>query len=109
MMYQGVKASVMGGFELSLRITDKAQVAARVRAFDRLFEDARTFTLLQYGDGNGGKHELRKVVCAGLRALRAEFLELERLGSDMLATSAKGKRPSAPLQAPSVPPLLESG
>lgn len=74
-----------------------------------IVRELRGLALLQYGDGNGGKHELRKAVCAGLRALRAEFLELERLGSDMLATSAKGKRPSAPLQAPSVPPLLESG
>ena len=37
--------------DLTIRLTDKAQIAARLRAFDSLFEDAQRYTLKLHGTG----------------------------------------------------------
>jgi hypothetical protein len=47
--YEGIKAAATGGYDLSIRVTDTAQIAARIRAFDGLFRDAESYTVERYG------------------------------------------------------------
>jgi hypothetical protein len=72
-LYDGIKAAMGGGFDLTIRLTDKAQIAARVRAYDSLFDDASRYTLKVYGTGPDDRN-LKAAVIRGLRALREELI-----------------------------------
>ena len=43
-LYDGIKASVRGGFDLTTRLIDEAQISARVKAFEQLFAAAVEYT-----------------------------------------------------------------
>jgi hypothetical protein len=71
-LYDGIKASMGGGFDLTFRLTDKSQIAARTRAFDSLFEDAAAYTLKMYGGGKSPS-DLRAACIRGLEQLYDDF------------------------------------
>jgi hypothetical protein len=92
-LYEGVKAGVHGGFHLTTRITDRAQIAARVEAFDLLFQDASTHSLESWGSSRrSGPGALRDAVLMGLRECQRAFANLadgttKRMGGSRRRTS----------------------
>lgn len=70
-LFDGAKTRIGRGYGLTSRITDKRQVVARATAFDQLFEEAKAFTLKNYGDPHSGKSPsaVRAACVAGLRAI----------------------------------------
>lgn len=67
-LYEGVKASIGGGFELTTRVTEPTHIRARIRAFDALYEDAERYTLERYLPGAGDDAaSLRKALVIGLQ------------------------------------------
>jgi hypothetical protein len=75
LLYDGIKAGMGGGYDLTIRLTDKSQIAARVRAFDSLFQEASTYTVNLYGD-NGRVSDLRSACVNGLKSLYADFCKI---------------------------------
>ena len=69
--YEGIKAGVTGGYELTTRVTDAAQIAARIRAFDGLFSDSESYTLERYG--NPRQRSARAVRAAFLKGLKERY------------------------------------
>jgi len=77
LLYEGVKGSIRGGFDLTTRITHKSLVAAHVRAFDSLYDEAEQYTLASYGDKrqkNRGA-AIRKALICGLKDAYSRYSE----------------------------------
>lgn len=75
LLYEGIKAGVAGGFELTSRVTDQGQIDARVRAFDSLFKEAVSYTLEVYGNPRlKNPHGVRMAFTKGLRTCYENFL-----------------------------------
>jgi hypothetical protein len=69
-VYDGIKASIGGGFDLTTRLTEPRQIQARTSAFDGLFRDATEYTMQRWGDGGpADAHALRRASVRGLREL----------------------------------------
>jgi hypothetical protein len=75
LLYEGIKTHIGGGFDLTIRLTDRAQIAARRKAFDDLFEDAKTYTRRIYGDGKRGC-DLRRASIRGIKQLYEQYLQM---------------------------------
>ena len=68
--YEGMKIAFQRGFDLTTRITHSGSVATRVHAFDRLFEDAKAYTLRYYGHGS---RNLSQAVLGGIKEAYGQF------------------------------------
>jgi hypothetical protein len=80
--YEGIKAGVTGGFDLTTRVTDTAQIAARIRAFDGLFDDSAAYTLERYGNPKQRTAQaVRAAFLEGLRECYESFRAQHRLMS----------------------------
>jgi hypothetical protein len=73
-LYEGIKAGMSGGFDLTTRITDPGQIAARARAFDSLFDDSTAYTLRLYGTPRRDSAiHVRRAFLKGLKFCYNEF------------------------------------
>ena len=73
-LYEGIKAGMTGGFDLTTRVTDQRQIAAWARAFDSLFQDATRYTLQLYGTSKRDSQvHVRQALLKGLKVCYQEF------------------------------------
>ncbi|HUI41482.1 MAG TPA: hypothetical protein VL523_05900 [Terriglobia bacterium] len=87
LLYEGVKVNLERGFDLTTRVTHAASVATRVRAFDRLFDDAKKYTLEYFG-GTAPSEEnpadtLRRAALLGIRDAYKQFQLASPIGTGM--------------------------
>lgn len=73
--YDGAKSGLRGGFECTTRVSDRRIIGPQASAFDQYFQDAKEFTLREYGRGvrRDSHLELRRAVCRGLRDFAASL------------------------------------
>jgi hypothetical protein len=74
-LYEGIKSSLGRGYELTMRSEHRELIAARIRAFDTLFEDSEAYTLDQFGKRLKGSTavRLRGAMQRGLAACRTRM------------------------------------
>ena len=76
LLYEGIKVGYLGGYDLTTRVTDHVQVAARVVAFDMLFKDAEFYTLDRYSSSKSTEPQnVRRAFINGLRDCYGRFRE----------------------------------
>lgn len=84
LFYEGVKVDIAGGFSLTTRVTHAGSVAARVHAFDKLFEDARKYTLRYHSpDPNAPTthQNLQRATLEGIKEGYEQFVRARAAGA----------------------------
>lgn len=78
-LYEGIKTNIKGGFDLTIRLTDEAQISARLRAFDALFQEARKYTLARYAGSpkDDSPSTLRQACLVGVKEAYQAFKQGE--------------------------------
>ncbi len=77
LLYEGLKGGLTGGFVVTTRVTNQDTVAAHIRAFDGMFDEAKKYTLEHHGTStvDSSPKGVRQAVLAGLKDAHRRFLK----------------------------------
>jgi hypothetical protein len=81
LFYEGVKVDIAGGFSLTTRVTHAGSVAARVHAFDKLFEDAKKYTLRYHAQDPHAPETHQNLQLATLQGVKEGYAQFVRVSA----------------------------